>query len=240
MSNNNIILLFSSMLAILSSDVLADKPKVCFYADSYYEGAFFCAAEGTQVSTLISRWNDTISSISIPHGMSISVYQDEGYSGHSLTLRNSVDFLSTTGLENYNDMISSFKINDAVCFYEYSDFRGESICLADNSAADLYDKTLDNISDSLNDRVSSISIPPDMQATVYQDDNYNGDRLVLTESYSLDGLKEISMAYNVTSIKASQISNFICDQFCAIQRKMTIPIRKTFGDYWTDNRIGSK
>ncbi|WP_261372066.1 hypothetical protein [Yersinia bercovieri] len=41
----NRVLLFVSMLLILNCDVMAEQPKVCFYANEYYVGDSFCAAE---------------------------------------------------------------------------------------------------------------------------------------------------------------------------------------------------
>ncbi|CNK91948.1 peptidase inhibitor family I36 protein [Yersinia aleksiciae] len=240
MIKNKRFLLFISMFVMVNSDVLANEGKVCFYADSNYLGEYFCIADGIEAKSLTLRWNDRISSISIPLGMAVSVYEHEGFLGRSLTLESSIDFLSSEESKNFNDMISSIKIKSSACFYEYDKFVGEAICLSDGEKVDLYNDKKTNISDSLNDRVSSINIPPNMQVTLYKDDNYHGDKIVLSENYSLGGLQGLGMGYNITGLTASQKIDFICDQFCAIKKRMIVPIKKIFGDYWTDERIGSK
>ncbi len=79
-----------------------------------------------------------------------------------------------------------------------------------------------------------------MQVTLFKDDNYNGDEITLTEDYLLSELEDLNMDYSVTSMMASQKGNFICDQYCAIKERIIIPVKRIFGHYWHDKRIGSK
>uniref|UniRef100_UPI0016439BEE peptidase inhibitor family I36 protein n=1 Tax=Yersinia massiliensis TaxID=419257 RepID=UPI0016439BEE len=240
MMKNKCLLLFFLMLMVLSYKVLAEKDKVCFYADSNYTGESICAAEGNEVKSIMKNWNDRISSISVPKGMTVSIYEGNNFSGRSMTLKSNIDFLSHPDLKYFNDIISSFKIKYSACFYEYDRFDGKAICLSDDEQTDLYNEKQHNISDSLNDRISSISVPSAMQVTLYKDDRYNGDRFVLTENFLLDALKELGMAFNISSITASQIDNFVCDRSCVVNNKMVIPIKSVFGQYWNDERIGAK
>lgn len=240
MIKNNMLLLFVSMLLILNFETLAVQPKVCFYADSHYSGESLCATDGNDIDVITLHWNDRISSISIPDGMVVTVYEDHKFLGRSLTLKNNIDFLSSLKFKDFNDIISSFKIKNSACFYEYNNFTGDSICLSGGEKVDLYNERQKHISESLNDRISSVTIPENMQVTLYKDDNYNGSKFVLTEDYTTEALQGLGMIYNITSISVSQQENFICDQFCAIKQRMVIPIKDTFGDYWSDERIGSK
>ncbi|EEQ09990.1 Beta-gamma-crystallin [Yersinia mollaretii ATCC 43969] len=232
--------LFFLMLSMLGFDVLADQPKVCFYKDSYYNGASICATEGSLVNILPLKWNDRISSISVSKGMIVTVYEDGDFAGRSLTLKESIDFLSSKGAKGLNDAISSFSIKHAACFYEYDQYFGGSMCLSGGEKMDLYKGLESHIDRSLNDRVSSIKVPKNMQVTLFKDDNYNGDKITLAENYLLAELEDLDMDYAITSMTASQQENFICDQYCAIKERMIIPIKHIFGDYWHDERIGSK
>ncbi len=117
------------ILPMLGFDALADQPQVCFYKDSHYNGDSICATEGDIINILPLKWNDRISSISVPKGMVVTVYEDGDFSGLSLTLKESVDLLSSKGEKGFNDAISSFSIKHAACFYEYDQFLGGSICL---------------------------------------------------------------------------------------------------------------
>lgn len=228
------------MLPLLSFDVLAEQPKVCFYKDSHYNGNSICAAEGDIMNILPLRWNDRISSISVPRGMIVTVYEDSDFTGRSLTLKESVDFLSSEGAKGLNDAISSFSIRHATCFYEYDQFLGNSICLSGGEKMDLYKGHETHIDRSLNDRISSIKVPKNMQVTLFKDDHYNGDSITLTEDYLLAELEDLEMDYAISSMTATQQDNFICDQSCAIKERVFIPIKSLFGDYWYDERIGSK
>ncbi|MDN0109304.1 peptidase inhibitor family I36 protein [Yersinia mollaretii] len=228
------------ILPMLGFDALADQPQVCFYKDSHYNGDSICATEGDIINILPLKWNDRISSISVPKGMVVTVYEDGDFSGLSLTLKESVDLLSSKGEKGFNDAISSFSIKHAACFYEYDQFLGGSICLSGGEKIDLYKGLESHIDRSLNDRISSIKVPENMQVTLFKDDNYNGDEITLTEDYLLSELEDLNMDYSVTSMMASQKGNFICDQYCAIKERIIIPVKRIFGHYWHDKRIGSK
>lgn len=228
------------ILTMLGFDALADQPQVCFYKDSHYNGDSICATEGDIINILPLKWNDRISSISVPKGMVVTVYEDGDFSGLSLTLKESVDLLSSKGEKGFNDAISSFSIKHAACFYEYDQFLGGSICLSGGEKIDLYKGLESHIDRSLNDRISSIKVPENMQVTLFKDDNYNGDEITLTEDYLLSELEDLNMDYSVTSMMASQKGNFICDQYCAIKERIIIPVKRIFGHYWHDKRIGSK
>lgn len=85
--------LFLLMLffSILSSDVYANEPKVCFYLDEDYQGESLCTTEGNAIDVLPTKWNDNISSIKIPKGMVVSVFKDDNFSGQTITFKDNVD-----------------------------------------------------------------------------------------------------------------------------------------------------
>jgi hypothetical protein len=79
----------------------------CFYEDDNFRGRSFCVEPGQVVSNLSSYGvNDRFSSVIIPQGMSITVYEDASYSGQALTLYGHVSSLSDYG-RFWNDRISS-------------------------------------------------------------------------------------------------------------------------------------
>ncbi|CQQ79759.1 beta-gamma-crystallin [Yersinia mollaretii] len=232
--------LFLLMLSMLYFDVLADQPEICFYQDRNYNGDSICVPEGSIMNILPLKWNDRISSISVPKGMIVTVYEDGDFAGRTLTLKESADFLSSNEAKGFNDAISSFSVRPAACFYEYDQFVGNSICLSGGEKIDLYKGNETYIDRSLNDRISSIKVPENMQVTLFKDDHFNGDRITLTENYSLAELEDLTMDYAISSLTAMQHEYFICDQSCAIKERVIIPIKNIFGDYWSDERIGSK
>ncbi|AOF15887.1 exotoxin [Yersinia enterocolitica] len=236
----------SALLALIFSfDVFSSEPKVCFFIKENYQGNSLCTVQGNAIEQLPIDWNDKISSIFIPHGMSVTVFNDVGFSGEALTFKKSVESLFLPKWSNLNNSISSFKVRAAACFYESDGFEGESICLSGNEKIDLF--RLTNLSynqhsvlNPLNDRVDSIKVPEDIQVTVYKDNNYSGDYFVLADDFYYDELEKIGMNYAITSIKVSQQEYFICDQHCVVKGIYDIPLGHAFGDYWLDDRVKYK
>ncbi|HEN3568727.1 TPA: peptidase inhibitor family I36 protein, partial [Yersinia enterocolitica] len=174
---------------MLSFDVFSNNPKVCFFVDENYQGESLCTTEGNAINELPLKWNDRISSISVPRGLVVSVFKHINFSGRTLTLKDSVDSLSSLRWADLNDNISSFKVRSAACFYELDGFTGDSFCLSGNESLDLYhdsdpaDRKY-HIVNAFNDRISSIKLPPDTQVTLYEDDNYSGKYYVITNDFS--------------------------------------------------------
>ncbi|WP_235896871.1 peptidase inhibitor family I36 protein, partial [Yersinia thracica] len=168
-----------SLVSILSFDVFSDNPKVCFFIDEYYQGESLCTTEGNAINDLPIKWNDRISSISVSHGLVVSVFKDINFSGRTYTLKDNVESLSSPRWADLDDDISSFKVRSAACFYELDAFSGNSFCLSGNESLDLYhasdpaDRRY-HIVNTFNDSISSIKLPPDTQVTIYEDDNYTG------------------------------------------------------------------
>lgn len=234
-----------SLILMLSFDVFSNAPKVCFFINDNYQGESLCTTEGNAINELPLKWNDRISSISVPYGMVVSVFKDINFSGRKLTLKDSVNSLSSLRWANLNDEISSFNVRSAACFYELDGFTGDSFCLSGNESLDLYH---DNDAASrkyhvvniFNDRISSIKLPPDTQVTLYEHDSFTGKYYVITNDFSVSDLEKIGMEKSISSIKVSQQEYFICDQYCIVKEMLSIPIGHAFGDYWLDNRIRYK
>ncbi|AKJ30172.1 basic secretory protein-like protein [Caldimonas brevitalea] len=83
----------------------AAASPVCFYADINYQGASFC---GSANNGWVGRtWNDRISSVKVPAGAQVTLYEHANYGGRSLVLNGDNANLVPMGM---NDMASSFKL----------------------------------------------------------------------------------------------------------------------------------
>ncbi|WP_407083981.1 peptidase inhibitor family I36 protein [Yersinia artesiana] len=230
-------------LIILTTNVFAEQPRICFFADENYQGRSICATQGQAVSNLKTEWNDKISSIHIPPGMMVTTFKDINFSGENLTFKESVNLGLSRRWTSLNNAISSFKVRSAACFYTNDNFIGESICISGNERLDLYNEShgrKSHMLNPLNDRIRSILLPEDTQTIIYENDNYGGIYFTLTESHSASDLEKIGMNNNISSIRISQFEHFLCDKYCVIKDTMVVPIQYAFGNYWHDNRIGSK
>lgn len=87
--------------------------QVCFYEDNNFQGASYCAFQGRDIQNFVNiKLNDKVSSIAIPQGVTVTVYEDAYYVGRRLTLTSSVSNVSRfrSLFFNWNDRVSSASI----------------------------------------------------------------------------------------------------------------------------------
>lgn len=109
------------------------------------------------------------------------------------------------------------------CFYSKDNFEGESVCLTPPETMDLYDtKDYD-----LNDKISSIKIPDNVQVAIYINDNFNLPYYNLTESVDLAWLNKMGVAGQISSIKTLESPGF-CAQDCVVIKENVINLNDIF------------
>lgn len=81
-----------------------------------------------------------------------------------------------------------------VCFYELEDFRGESFCSEEDELISVYHDGLEN-------KIESISVPPGMIVTLYDDTNLSGNELRLKNDINLPRLKSSGFYKKINSYK---------------------------------------
>lgn len=89
-----------------------------------------------------------------------------------------------------------------VCFYELADFKGESFCAAESEEKStyIYDENFDN-------GIASISVPPGMIITIYDETNFSGKKKKLKNDINLDELMSSGL---YKEIKSYQVAPAIC------------------------------
>ncbi|EPR1974693.1 peptidase inhibitor family I36 protein, partial [Yersinia enterocolitica] len=94
-----------------------------------------------------------------------------------------------------------------VCFYESDDFRGELFCSKEGEIKSTYH-------DDFNKKIESISVPPGMIVTLYDDINLSGNKLKLKNDINLQGLKKSGFYNKINSYKiAPAICFYTEDEF---------------------------
>ena len=78
---------------------------VCFYEHADFQGDSFCATDSQ--SWVGNAWNDRISSVKVPPGASVTLYEDVGMGGQSVFLDSDVSNLTSL---HFNDSASSFTL----------------------------------------------------------------------------------------------------------------------------------
>jgi hypothetical protein len=151
----------------------ASAADVCFFEHYNYQGASQCtSAASGEVGAAVT---DRISSVRVPAGTRVTLYQRPGFSGSKLELTADAPNLNERG---FNNLTSSFQVASTppppvaapVCFYEDYDYRGESECTTATSG---------DIQVVL-DRVSSVKVPAGVKLSLYENGAASGRMLVLS------------------------------------------------------------
>jgi hypothetical protein len=144
--------------------------------------------------------NDELSSVKVPRGYRVSLYEHDGWTGRALILtQNSpTAFLDDN---NFNNVTSSLSIEElpVVTIYQ-GDFSGASKSFEPGR----YGR------DSLgigNDELSSIKVPAGMRVTLYEDKNFQWSSLVLTEDANTAFLSKSDFNNKTSSLIVEQIEN---------------------------------
>ncbi|HDL6961872.1 TPA: GNAT family N-acetyltransferase [Yersinia enterocolitica] len=83
-----------------------------------------------------------------------------------------------------------------VCFYELEDFRGESFCTKEGETKSTHHDNFDN-------KIESISVPPGMIITLYDDIDLSGNKLRLKNDINLQELKKSGFYKKINSYKTA-------------------------------------
>ena len=128
--------------AILTGEALPGS-KVLIYADGSYQGASQELAEGNYDVNNLTIGNDTLSSLKIPQGIKVTVYEHGGFSGRSKVFTEDTPWVG----DDFNDLTSSIKV--------------EKISI-DSMDIEVNTDYLEKLSETA---ISSISIKLDMAST---------------------------------------------------------------------------
>lgn len=234
-----ILIIFYNETAITSqnSELLTHiEDEVCFYKDENYSGEFFCLERNNAISKLNNEHNNSISSIKIPLGLAVNIYQDSFYKGESMIIYSNIDMNELKKL-GFHDSISSFYITSAACFYTEDKFTGSQYCLAADHSEDFYTRTINKFQ---NDSISSIYIPRNMLVSIYKNDNFNPPYYFIHESMNANGLRKIDMLDNISSIRTFNEKFVFCIDECVINKEINYNLPLILGNYWHDNKLPHK
>lgn len=146
-------------------------PKVTLYVDSLYRGDSKTLGVG-RYATGIGIKNDSLSSIRIPSGLKVTLFEHGNFQGRRCVL-----VQDTPNLVSANDKISSMIVEPigtpSVIVYVDADYQGWSMEVPVGSH---------EVIGIGNDSVSSVIVPPGYRVTLYQDGPFKGSSFELTRS----------------------------------------------------------
>ncbi len=81
--------------------------QACFYEHVQYGGQRFCVGAGQQINDMQNYFNDTVSSLTVPQGLSVVACEHIHFGGHCVRFQNNQSNLVNIG---FNDTISSIRV----------------------------------------------------------------------------------------------------------------------------------
>lgn len=177
-------------------EAIASLNKVHVYKDVNYGGGYSQLAPGEYTLSDLNHWNisdNSITSLSVPEGYIVVVYEDDNFGGASATYTSNSKWLGS-----WNDKISSIKITEStgvVTLYSDADHNGNRITLG---VGEYTAQDFDNLGFS-NDVLSSIKVLEGFKIKLYKDNNYSGDEAVYTESQTtLGDFNDLTSSIKIT------------------------------------------
>ena len=163
---------FNNAASSLIVERIEDKtPAVTIYEDNF-SGESKNLSPGSYDYQKLGLADKTLSSIAIPRGLQVRLFDQPGFAGRLMTVRGDTDkdFLIQN---NCNDRTTSLIVeqlpaNDlVVTLYSETDYKGVSQTLAPGRYT-TRDLTIGN------DQLSSVRVPAHMQITLFENDNFTG------------------------------------------------------------------
>ncbi len=151
--------------------------KVTIYRDKDYRNGMQLG-EGRYDTNRLSAWgfHDAISSVRVPAGMTVTLYDHENWRGESLQLASSTPWIG----DAFNDRTSSLEVrsNDITprpVVFEHRDSEGSSMVLGPENHSDL-ERGVGN------DAISSAEVPEGFLVALFEHRGYKGRAIGLTTS----------------------------------------------------------
>lgn len=169
------------ILITICTSLLANAQQVAVFSDCNYTGQSGSVSVGRYLSYQMKVANDRLSSIQVPYGMKITIYEHDNFQGRSKTYTSSIPCLEA----EWRNLASSFIIenenmqqggqNDYVIFYNDCYQRGVSQTLRPGTytANDL---------GSLKYNISSFTISGNLRIRLYLNNEYASGNAVTHEA----------------------------------------------------------
>lgn len=194
--------LFFALLLLSLQSICFAQNYVTLHEDCNYGGKNYYLEAGTYRGYQMKIDNDKLSSIQIPAGMKVTIYENDNFSGRSQTYTSNVPCLEP----NWNDMASSIVVensylqnsnpNDYVVFYNdcYSKGFSKSLKIGTYTGSEL---------GSLKNNISSFTIYGNLRVRVYVNNEnasgyfttFDASQTCLSNSYN-DKISSLVVEYN--------------------------------------------
>ncbi len=141
----------------------------CIFEHNNYAGRSSQLWPGRYDISQLTIGNDCISSVKVPHGWKVTLYEHAGFTGRTKILTR-----DTASLPDFNDMTSSIVVDGPACVFEHNNYGGRSQVLTPGRY-DISQLTIGN------DCVSSVKVPHGWKVTLYEHAGFTGRTKILTQ-----------------------------------------------------------
>ena len=189
------------VLCLLSIACLAQGQYITVYQDANYKGEQKTFRAGERIANLGNGekrkpgcrchiCNDDISSLSVPRGLKVTVYEDQDFRGRSRVITEDCAYLGS----EWNDKISSLIVEQVfyepvITFYQDANFMGDNMSFrAGDQMRDIaHGRKRGSGCTLCNDDISSVRVPMGLRVTVFEDENFQGRSRIITSDCSYVG-----------------------------------------------------
>lgn len=152
--------------------------QVLIYSDFFYQGSVQALYPGSYDRSALKIGNDALSSLRVPSGWTVTLYQNSGFDGSSISVTSDTVDLNDRSFDNEaSSIVVTGPSETFPVIYANNSYSGTAQTLRPG----LY-----NVSDLTvgNDAASSVSIPSGWTVTLYADKDWGGSTLSLSSSAS--------------------------------------------------------
>jgi len=192
--------LLLGLLVALAAAALGQDNRVCLYDQPNYGGRSICFNQGETAADfqrLQGAWNDRVASIRLFGNVQATIYEDVGFGGGSFLVTTDIPDLARlrdNELRTWKSQASSIRVerrretagpiaggagaaqDNRVCLYDQPNYGGQSICFNQGETAADFQR----LQGAWNDRVASIRLFGNVQATIYEDVGFAGGSFLVT------------------------------------------------------------
>lgn len=151
--------------------------KATIYTGGSYSGTSQQLGVGRYDLDQLTVGNDTISSVRVPEGLLVTLYQHHHFDGSKYFCEQDISSLSGTGFDN---ITSSITVQLACKVYQHGSYGGVSQTLPVGSYK-MSELAIPN------DSLSSIKVPTGLAVTIFEHDNFQGPSRTFTKDISSVG-----------------------------------------------------
>lgn len=195
--------------------------KVTLYEHGSYGGVSKQLGLGSYNVGELGIPNDSLSSMKIPSGMRVTLYEHENFRGRTKVFTSDTTYVG----DDFNDLTSAILIDLVATVYEHGSYQGRSQALGVGN----YPMSALTFG---NDAISSIKVPPGMQVILFEHEFSGARKVVTTDIPFLSDFNDTT-----SSIQVKMVGVVIPDD--AIRFGGDIVLRSVHNKFLTADTAGS-